>query len=111
MYEPTLLQRRRRVMGNEAPLFYDQPLTFVKGEGGWLTAEEGRRYLDVYNNVPCVGHCHPGIVAAMQRQAAQLNIHSRYLNEQVGAYAERMAALHGPFQKALIWSFWAGCTS
>jgi len=94
MYDPTLLQRRHRVMGNEAPLFYDQPLTFVKGEGVWLTAEDGRRYLDVYNNVPCVGHCHPGIVAAMQRQAAQLNIHTRYLNEQVVAYAERMTALH-----------------
>ena len=53
---------------------------------------EGRRYLDVYNNVPSIGHCHPRVVEAISNQAAQLNIHTRYLNDVVDAYAERLLA-------------------
>ncbi|MDE2371512.1 MAG: aminotransferase class III-fold pyridoxal phosphate-dependent enzyme [Burkholderiales bacterium] len=92
MSEPTLLQRRYRVLGDQSPLFYDEPLEFVRGEGVWLHDREGRRYLDAYNNVPCVGHCHPRVVAAMARQAATLNIHTRYLSEIVVEYAERLTA-------------------
>jgi 4-aminobutyrate aminotransferase-like enzyme len=62
----------------------------VRGEGVWLYDKKGRRYLDGYNNVPSVGHCHPDVVAAVSRQAATLNTHTRYLFEQVVAYAERL---------------------
>ncbi|MND84897.1 2,2-dialkylglycine decarboxylase [compost metagenome] len=92
MSELTLLQRRHRVLGSASPLFYDNPLHLVRGEGVWLFDVEGRRYLDVYNNVPCVGHCNPHVVAAISRQAAQLNIHTRYLDEQIVSYAERLTA-------------------
>ncbi|BAN48044.1 aspartate aminotransferase family protein [Metapseudomonas resinovorans] len=92
MSEATLLQRRHRVMGDASPLFYDQPLELVKGEGVWLTDAGGKRYLDVYNNVPSVGHCHPRVVAAMAEQAANLNIHTRYLTERIVTYAERLTA-------------------
>ncbi len=54
-----LLQRRYRVLGRGSPLFYDKPLHLVRGEGVWLFDADGRRYLDAYNNVPHVGHCHP----------------------------------------------------
>ena len=37
-----LLDRHRRVMGNDAPLFYDEPLKLVKGEGVWLEDVDGR---------------------------------------------------------------------
>ncbi|MBB4864833.1 4-aminobutyrate aminotransferase-like enzyme [Pseudomonas nitritireducens] len=92
MSEATLLQRRHRVMGDASPLFYDEPLELVKGEGVWLIDAAGKRYLDCYNNVPCVGHCHPQVVAAMAEQAATLNIHTRYLNERVVRYAESLTA-------------------
>ncbi|CDF84024.1 Putative aminotransferase [Pseudomonas knackmussii B13] len=92
MSEATLLQRRHRVMGDASPLFYDEPLELVKGEGVWLIDANGQRYLDCYNNVPCVGHCHPKVVAAMAEQAATLNIHTRYLNERVVRYAENLTA-------------------
>ncbi|MCJ1878271.1 aspartate aminotransferase family protein [Pseudomonas nitroreducens] len=92
MSEPTLLQRRHQVMGDASPLFYDEPLELVKGEGVWLIDANGKRYLDCYNNVPCVGHCHPKVVAAMAEQAATLNIHTRYLNERVVRYAENLTA-------------------
>lgn len=92
MSEPTLLQRRHQVMGDASPLFYDEPLELVKGDGVWLIDAAGKRYLDCYNNVPCVGHCHPRVVAAMAEQAAMLNIHTRYLNERVVRYAESLTA-------------------
>src|SRR5688572_5415978 len=78
-----LLERRFRVLGRNAPLFYERPVHLVRGEGVWLTDAEGRRYLDVYNNVPHVGHCHPHVVKAIATQAATLNLHTRYLHETV----------------------------
>jgi 4-aminobutyrate aminotransferase-like enzyme len=89
----SLLERRYRVLGPHAPLFYDKPLHLVRGEGVWLYDANGERYLDAYNNVPHVGHCHPRVVAALSRQAAILNTHTRYLDENVVAYAERLTSL------------------
>ncbi|HZD51851.1 MAG TPA: aminotransferase class III-fold pyridoxal phosphate-dependent enzyme, partial [Woeseiaceae bacterium] len=85
-----LLERRYRVLGKGSPLFYDNPLHIVRAEGVWLFDAEGRRYLDAYNNVPHVGHCHPRVVDAIARQAATLNIHTRYLHENIVEYAERL---------------------
>ncbi len=96
MQTDSLLERRYRVLGHNSPLFYDKPLHLVRGEGVWLYDAEGRRYLDAYNNVPHVGHCHPRVVAALSRQAATLNIHTRYLDENVVAYAERLTSLFDP---------------
>jgi 4-aminobutyrate aminotransferase-like enzyme len=93
MKADSLLERRYRVLGRHSPLFYERPLHLVRGEGVWLWDAEGKRYLDAYNNVPHVGHCHPRVVAALARQAAQLNTHTRYLDENVVAYAERLTAL------------------
>jgi 4-aminobutyrate aminotransferase-like enzyme len=87
-----LLQRRFRVLGKRSPLFYDEPLHLVRGEGVWVYDAAGRKYLDVYNNVPCVGHCHPHVVEAISRQAGTLNIHTRYLHENIINYAERLTA-------------------
>jgi len=88
----TLLQRRRRVMGPTYRLFYKQPVHLVKGEGVWLFDAAGKKYLDCYNNVASVGHCHPHVVAALSKQAATLNTHTRYLHEHVVSYAERLTA-------------------
>jgi 4-aminobutyrate aminotransferase-like enzyme len=96
MQADSLLERRYRVLGRNSPLFYDKPLHLVRGEGVWLYDADGRRYLDAYNNVPHVGHCHPRVVAALSRQAALLNTHTRYLDENVVAYAERLTALFDP---------------
>src|ERR1700722_12751202 len=80
-------------MGPNSPLFYDTPLHLVRGEGVWVYDADGKRYLDAYNNVPHVGHCHPRVVAALHRQAGTLNTHTRYLDENVVAYAERLVSL------------------
>ena len=86
----SLLERRERLLGPGNPLFYDHPLHLVRGEGVWLYDADGRRYLDCYNNVPCVGHCHPLVVEAIARQAGRLNTHTRYLHESILDYAERL---------------------
>ena len=87
-----LLQRRYKVMGKKAPLFYREPVHIVRGEGVWLYDQNGKRYLDCYNNVPCVGHCHPRVVEALTTQAATLNVHTRYLHAAIIDYSERLTA-------------------
>lgn len=89
-----LLDRHRRSMGHDAPLFYEEPIELVRGEGVWLEAADGRRYLDLYNNVPCVGHANPRVAAAIAEQAATLQVHSRYLHANVVDYTERLVSLH-----------------
>ncbi|NKB38461.1 MAG: aminotransferase class III-fold pyridoxal phosphate-dependent enzyme [Gammaproteobacteria bacterium] len=94
MSEETILERRKRLLGAGAPLFYDEPVHIVRGEGVYLYDADGKEYLDVYNNVPNVGHCHPHVVEALHRQSTLLNVHTRYLHETVLDYAERLTALH-----------------
>lgn len=77
-------------MGSAYRLFYDSPLDLVKGNGVWLYDSAGRAYLDMYNNVSCVGHSHPAVVEALTRQAGKLNTHTRYLSESVIEYAENL---------------------
>jgi 4-aminobutyrate aminotransferase-like enzyme len=86
-----LIARREAVLGPAYRLFYERPVHVVRGEGVWLYGPNGEAYLDVYNNVACVGHSHPRVVEAIARQAATLNTHTRYLNELVIDYAERLA--------------------
>jgi len=85
-----LMDRRARLLGPAYRLFYETPLHPVRGEGVWLYDADGRRYLDAYNNVASVGHCHPHVVEAIARQASVLNTHTRYLHEGVLDYAERL---------------------
>ncbi len=83
-----LVERRERLLGPGNPLFYDAPVHLVRGEGVWLHDADGNKYLDCYNNVPCVGHCHPRVVGALCAQAGTLNTHTRYLHENILDYAE-----------------------
>jgi 4-aminobutyrate aminotransferase-like enzyme len=85
-----MIARRNRLLGPAYRLFYDQPVQFVRGEGVWLHDAAGDRYLDAYNNVASVGHCHPHVVEAIARQAAMLNTHTRYLHETVLDFAEKL---------------------
>lgn len=94
----TLIARRERLLGRNMSLFYDDPVHLVRGEGVWLWDADGRKYLDCYNNVPHVGHCHPRVVEAITRQAATLNTHTRYLHEGILDYVERLTAT---FDKSL----------
>ena len=85
--------KRTQFMG-ESPLFYKEPIYLEKGEGVWLYDKAGKKYLDVYNNVPVAGHCHPRIIASLTDQASKLNIHSRYISDVVVDYSEKLVSLH-----------------
>ena len=92
MSDDTLLERRNRLLGAGAPLFYDRPLHLLRGEGVRVWDSDERVYLDAYNNVPHVGHCHPHVVAALADQAGRLNLSTRYLDERILDYGEALTA-------------------
>ncbi len=87
-----LRERRAAVLGPGLRLSYEEPLHIVRGEGSWLYDADDRAYLDAYNNVACVGHSHPAVVATIAGQARILNTNTRYLHENIVAYAERLTA-------------------
>jgi 4-aminobutyrate aminotransferase-like enzyme len=92
MHESDLLTRRQRALGSAYRLFYEKPVHLVRGDGVWLYDADGRKYLDMYNNVPHVGHCHERVVRAVCEQAGKLNTHTRYLHENIVNLAERLTA-------------------
>ena len=87
-----LIERRERLLGRNLSVAYDEPLHIVRGDMQYLYDDDGRQYLDAYNNVAHVGHCHPQVVAAGQRQMELLNTNTRYLSELVLEYAEKLTA-------------------
>lgn len=87
-----LMLARRRLLGGNLRVAYERPLHIVRGSMQYLYTDEGRQYLDAYNNVAHVGHCHPKVVAAGQRQMEVLNTNTRYLSELVLEYAEKLTA-------------------
>ena len=90
--EETLLARKNS-LGANLGLSYERPLKIVRGWKQHLYDETGRAYLDVYNNVPLVGHSHPRVVRAAQEQLALLNTNTRYLHDNATRYAECLTQL------------------
>lgn len=91
--EETTLEKRRRLLGGSVRLSYERPLKLVRGFGAYLYDQTGRAFLDMYNNVPLVGHSHPRVVRAVREQIGLLNTNTRYLHDHVVRYAERLTAL------------------
>jgi 4-aminobutyrate aminotransferase-like enzyme/Ser/Thr protein kinase RdoA (MazF antagonist) len=89
---PTLLEERRERIGYNLSISYRRPLHIVRGFMQHLYDVEGRAFLDSVNNVPHVGHQHPHVVRAGQRQMAVLNTNTRYLHGELLRYAERLTA-------------------
>ncbi len=91
-----IVSRRAAVLGPAYRLFYERPVEFVRASGVHLYDAQGHEYLDAYNNVPSVGHCHPRVVEAVSRQVATLNTHTRYASRALLDYAERLLATFPP---------------
>ncbi|CAG9294930.1 aspartate aminotransferase family protein [Celerinatantimonas diazotrophica] len=83
-----LTDKRSKVLGESYRLFYRKPVHLVKGQGQYLWDAAGDKYLDVYNNVASIGHCHPAVINAVNEQMHQLNTHTRYLHERILDYSE-----------------------
>src|SRR6202022_2546830 len=87
------LAARQALLGRSLGVSYRRPLKIVRGWMQYLYDETGRAFLDVYNNVPLVGHSHPRGVHAVQTQLALLNTNTRYLHDNVVRYAARLTRL------------------
>ncbi len=88
----SMIARRDALLGPAYRLMYEHPLHIVRGEGVWLIDPEGRRYLDIYNNVASLGHCHPAVTEAICTQVKTLATNTRYLHDTILELAERMLA-------------------
>ena len=89
MSTPNQIQElRRKYLSPSLSLSYDEPIHIVRGEGQYLYDKEGNRYLDAVNNIQHVGHCHPKVVNAAEKQNALLNTNTRYLDETIVRYAK-----------------------
>lgn len=85
-----ILRLRQKHISKNVSLSYDHPLMITRGHGQYLYDEKNEPYLDCVNNVSHVGHCHPKVVQAGQRQMEILNTNTRYLHEYLTRYAERL---------------------
>ncbi|MFC7356490.1 aminotransferase class III-fold pyridoxal phosphate-dependent enzyme [Jejudonia soesokkakensis] len=90
--EEDMIGYRKEHLGRSLSLSYSQPLHIVRGEGAFLIDSDGRKYLDTANNVNHVGHQHPKVVTAGQRQMAVLTTNTRYLHEEIIAYSKKLLA-------------------
>ena len=88
----TTLVRRRTLLGGNLSIAYRSPVKVERGWMQYLYDDTGRRFIDAYNNVPHVGHCHPRVVRAGQRQMEVLNTNSRYPSDLANEYAARLRA-------------------
>jgi 4-aminobutyrate aminotransferase-like enzyme/Ser/Thr protein kinase RdoA (MazF antagonist) len=88
--EHEVLEYRKAHLGKSLSLSYDAPLKMLRGSGAYLIDNTGRKYLDTVNNVAHVGHEHPKVVQAGREQMALLNTNSRYLHENINAFAQEL---------------------
>jgi 4-aminobutyrate aminotransferase-like enzyme/Ser/Thr protein kinase RdoA (MazF antagonist) len=87
-----IIMERELIIGRSLSISYRRPLKIVRGAMQYLYDDNGRAYLDAVNNVPHVGHCHPRVVRAAQRQMALLNTNTRYLHDMLVEYAKRLCS-------------------
>jgi len=85
-----LILYRKKHIGKSLSLSYDKPLKIVRGKGVFLIDHTGRKYLDTVNNVAHVGHEHPRVVKAGQKQMAVLNTNTRYLHDNIIAFVREL---------------------
>lgn len=89
------IKRRQDLLGPAYRLMYAQPVELVRARGCLMWDKEGSEYLDAYNNVPSVGHCHPRVVEAVHRQMQTLSTHTRYIQDEILEFAEELVPTYG----------------
>ena len=85
-----LLEKRFKVVSPILSISYQSPIHMTGAAFQYMYDGAGHTFLDAYNNIPHVGHQHPRVVAAGQRQMALLNTNTRYLYDQLEAYASEL---------------------
>lgn len=91
----SLIKRRQESLGPAYRLMYSRPVQLVRAKGCLMWDRDGHEYLDAYNNVPSVGHCHPAVVEAVHRQMQTLCTHTRYIQDEILEFAEQLVPTYG----------------
>ncbi len=91
-----LEKERKQYIGRNLSIGYQKHLKIVKGALQYLYDDKGNTYIDCVNNVSHVGHCHPRVVKTMQKQIATLNTNTRYLNDNITAFAKALTSTLPP---------------
>lgn len=82
--------RRKKYFSPAMGLSYREPVHITSSAFQYMYDADGNTYLDAYNNIPLVGHCHPYISRAISNQARLLNTNTRYHYTALGSYAEKL---------------------
>lgn len=88
-----LLKERKKVASPGLGLSYRKPIHMAAALFQYMYAADGNTYLDAYNNIPHVGHCHPAVTEAASRQIRKLNTNTRYLFESYVSYSGQLLSL------------------
>ena len=83
------------------PTYARYDVSFVRGEGSWLVADSGARYLDFVGGIAVVGlgHCHPAPLAAAKEQLERLwHVSNLYWTEPMAELAGRLSDRFGGAQ-------------
>ena len=94
----TLEETKEREDRFELATYKKMPLVAERGEGVWIYASDGERYLDLYGGhaVAGTGHCHPHVVAAIKAQADSLLFYSNLVYSDVRARAAELLVSRAP---------------
>ncbi|MGW4338272.1 aspartate aminotransferase family protein [Rhodococcus koreensis] len=84
------IERRKALLGPGYQLFYTDPVDVERGRGVYLYDADGNEYLDAYNNVASIGHCHPAVTDAVAKQLSVVNTNTRYLQDQILDYSAEL---------------------
>ncbi len=85
-----LLKRRQKHLSSILSVSYMKPIPMSGSAFQYMYDQEGNTFLDAYNNIPHVGHCHPKVVAAALKQMSVLNTNTRYLYDLLPEYAQKL---------------------
>ena len=85
--------RREQIFASAQERYYERPMQIERGWRHHLVDTTGRAYIDMANNVTGLGHGHPGVADAVNRQIRILNTNSRFLYRELAEYSERLLAL------------------
>ncbi|WP_372945854.1 aminotransferase class III-fold pyridoxal phosphate-dependent enzyme [Muriicola sp.] len=91
-----LLKNRKEHFGKNLSLSYADPIPMERAAFQYMYDTQGNTFLDAYNNIMLVGHCHPRVVEAGRKAMAKLNTNTRYLYQALEEYSTALLAKFPP---------------
>lgn len=84
------IEEREQFFSTSLSISYSTPIEMHQSALQYMYDTEGNTFLDAYNNIMIVGHCHPKVVQAGQQTMARLNTNTRYLYPELNSYAKKL---------------------